>query len=222
VSGGTTTGILTLNLPGGLNISSGDAILINGVQVDLTGKSVGDSINCLITAFPAGSHLVNTSSATVGHVVDNAFKITTPSRLPDGLIGTGYTHTLMASNGSPPYTWYLTAGSLPTSTSLNCLSGVLSGGPATGGTFNFTIEARDSLGKKVSKNFTLNVQGIQLDRSVLNIGAAAVGTSLTRAIIVSNSAVRLKMWLSRTQDPQPLESPQLRSNSRLASQKPFK
>jgi putative Ig domain-containing protein len=186
VAGGTSTGILTLNLPGGLSIASGDTILINGVQVDVTGKSVGDSINCLITAFPASSHLFNTSSAVVGHVVDNALRITTASLLPDGLIGTGYTHTLMASNGSPPYTWHLTAGSLPTSTSLNCLSGVLSGGPATGGTFNFTIEARDSLGKKVSKNFTLNVQGIQLDRSVLNIGEAAVGTSLTRAIIVSN------------------------------------
>ena len=186
VAGGTTTGILTLNLPAGLSIASGDSILINGVQVDVTGKSVGDNINCLITAFPASSHLFNTSSAVVAHVADNAFRITTASLLPDALIDTGYAHTLMASNGSPPYTWHLTAGSLPTSTSLNRLSGVLSGGPANGGTFNFTIEARDSLGAKVAKNFTLNVQGIQLDRSVLNVGEAAVGTSLTRTIIVFN------------------------------------
>lgn len=180
------TGILTLNFPGGLVISPGDEIRVGGIRASILGKVEGESIRCLITAFPSNSHLVNAAFATVGLVVDRSLRIVTPASLPDALIGTVYSQTLMATGGTPPYTWHLTAGSLPIPLFLSPVSGVLSGGPTQGGRFTFTIEVRDSQKAKATRDFTLSVQGIFLDRGGFEFGEAVVGTSLSRAVTVSN------------------------------------
>lgn len=180
------TGILTVNLPAGLTISPGDEIRIGGVQANMLGKVEGESIRCLLTAFPSSSHLVNVGFVTVGLVADPSLKISTPSSLPDALLGTVYSQTLVATGGTPPYTWHRTAGSLPLPLFLNPVSGVLSGGPTQGGRFTFTIEVCDSQKAKASREFTLKVQGFALDRGGLQFGEAFVGSSLTRTIAVSN------------------------------------
>src|SRR5262245_16643432 len=180
------TGVLRLNFPGGLAISSGDKIRISGVRASILGKVEGEIIQCLLSAFPSNSHVVNVSLATVGLVVDQSFRILTPGSLPDGLMGTVYLQTLLATGGTPPYTWRLTAGSLPIPLFLNPVSGVLSGGPTQGGRFTFTIEVCDSKKAKVTRDFTLNVQGISLDHGGLHFGETAVGSSVTDTITVSN------------------------------------
>ena len=180
------TGILTLNLPGGLAISAGDAIRISGVRASILGRLEGESIRCLFTAFPSNSHLMSVAFATVGLVVDHSLRILTPGSLPDGLMGTVYLQTLLATGGTPPYRWDLAAGSLPIPLFLNPITGVLSGGPTQGGRFTFTIEVCDSQKAKAKRDFTLNVQGISLDHGGLHFGEAAVGTSVTDTITVSN------------------------------------
>jgi len=180
------TGILTLSLPGGLAISAGDEIRISGIRANIRGKVEGDSIRCLFTAFPSNSHLVNVGFATVGLVVDHSLRILTPGSLPDALIGAVYSQTLLATGGTPPYSWHLATGSLPIPLFLNPVSGVLSGGPTQGGRFTFTIEICDSQKAKASRDFTLDVQGISLDHGGVHFGEAVVGTSVTRTITVSN------------------------------------
>jgi ASPM-SPD-2-Hydin domain-containing protein len=181
------TGILTLNLPGGLAISAGDAIRISGIRASILGKVEGDGIRCLFTAFPSNSHLLSVGFATVGLVVDHSLRILSPGSLPDGLLGTAYLQTLLATGGTPPYTWRLTAGSLSNiPLFLNAVSGVLSGGPTQGGRFTFTIEVCDSQKAMAKRDFTLSVQGISLDHGGLHFGEAAVGTSVTDTITVSN------------------------------------
>lgn len=76
------------------------------------------------------------------------------SPLPAGMIDTAYSVRLTAVGGAPPYTWSITAGSAPGLT-LNAATGVLSGTPASPGTFNLTIEVRDSGGLSAGKPFTL-------------------------------------------------------------------
>jgi uncharacterized protein (TIGR03437 family) len=53
--------------------------------------------------------------------------------LPSGTVNVAYTQTLSATGGSPPYTWSVTGGALPTGLSL-ATSGVLTGTPTAAGT----------------------------------------------------------------------------------------
>ena len=63
--------------------------------------------------------------------------------LPSGILQTPYSASLQATDGLPPYTWSLTAGSLPAGLSLSS-SGVISGTPITAGTSNFKVQVSDS------------------------------------------------------------------------------
>lgn len=65
-----------------------------------------------------------------------------PTTLPAPSIGTAYSQAISASGGTGSYTYAVTAGALPAGFSL--VSGVLSGTPTAGGTFNFTLTASDS------------------------------------------------------------------------------
>ena len=65
------------------------------------------------------------------------------SSLPSGILQTLYSASLQATDGLSPYTWSLSAGSLPAGLSLSS-SGVISGTPTTAGTSNFTVQVSDS------------------------------------------------------------------------------
>ncbi len=68
----------------------------------------------------------------------------TPASLAQGQVGVNYNQALTGVGGTAPYGNYIvTAGALPAGMSLS-LSGVISGVPTAGGTFNFTIQAADS------------------------------------------------------------------------------
>jgi len=58
---------------------------------------------------------------------------------PSGQMGLPYSHTCVASGGTPPYTFSITAGSLPPGLTLNPSTGTISGIPLAFGTFTFTI-----------------------------------------------------------------------------------
>lgn len=64
---------------------------------------------------------------------------------PNGQVGAHYSSALIASGGTPPYTFALSSGSLPPGLSLNGSTGVIAGTPSAGGTFVFTVQVTDSL-----------------------------------------------------------------------------
>ncbi len=70
--------------------------------------------------------------------------ITSPSTLPDGLVGTLYSTTLTAT-GTGPIAFSLLSGTLPPGLSLSS-SGTINGTPTVAGTFNFTIQAVNGCG----------------------------------------------------------------------------
>jgi len=61
-----------------------------------------------------------------------------------GSVGTPYDASMVATGGLPPYSFTLTAGTLPTGLSLDPVTGSISGVPSMAGTFVFTITVVDS------------------------------------------------------------------------------
>ena len=88
---------------------------------------------------------VPTATATLSLIIYNAppLKVTTTT-LPGGIVGIPYSATLAASGGTPPYTWSLATGSLPSGLSLDPNSGVISGTPTAASTSGFTVQVVDS------------------------------------------------------------------------------
>jgi hypothetical protein len=88
-----------------------------------------------------------------------ALAISTTS-LPNGTVGTAYSATLAATGGTTPYSWSITAGSLPAGVTLNASTGALSGTPTASGTFSPTFQVTDSstpTHQTASKSFTFTV-----------------------------------------------------------------
>jgi len=82
-----------------------------------------------------------------------------PGTLPQGTVGVAYNQTIMASGGTPNYTFSVSAGALPGGLSLNASTGALSGMPTTQGSFNFTVRATDGQGCFGELGYTLVIIG---------------------------------------------------------------
>ncbi len=78
--------------------------------------------------------------------------------LPAAVMCMAYRVGLVASGGTPPYSWKHVAGALPAGTSLDA-GGNVSGAPTVAGTFPITVEVTDSFApaQLVSGGVTLNV-----------------------------------------------------------------
>lgn len=84
-------------------------------------------------------------------------KVTTES-LPDGKVGTEYSRSLLASDTSGAVTWSIAGGKLPDGLALSPSTGVISGTPTAGGTFNFTVKVKDHDGLAL-KELSIKVLG---------------------------------------------------------------
>jgi hypothetical protein len=77
------------------------------------------------------------------------------ANLAGGTPSVAYSETITAQGGTSPYAFAVTSGALPTGTTLNPTSGVISGTPSATGTFNFTITVTDSLSFSGSQAFQI-------------------------------------------------------------------
>ncbi len=115
-------------------------------------------------------------------IVTTAPSITTSS-LSNGVIGTAYSITLTAMNGTSPYTWSLASGSMPGGLTLNS-AGVISGTPTTNGTFNFTAQLADTYGLTASAAFSLTIVTAPLDITTTSpMPNGTQGTYYSQALI---------------------------------------
>jgi hypothetical protein len=114
----------------------------------------------LATGIAAGS---TTVSATLGSVSGSTsltvvfmpLTIATGS-LPTGTQNVAYAATLAAVGGSPPYSWSLSAGALPTGLGLSS-TGVISGMPTATGTFTFTVSVADAASRTAAQSFGITI-----------------------------------------------------------------
>ncbi|MGX9774013.1 IPT/TIG domain-containing protein [Janthinobacterium aestuarii] len=172
------TGVLTFATPAAASVPLGNSFT-NAATSTLTGGSYGAlsyvssnpgvatvSASGVITPVAAGSSVITVTQAAVAGVntvatqtytltVSSAMDIT-PASLPAGQIGVAYSQQLSASGGSGPYSYAVSAGSLPVGMSLNS-SGVLSGTPTAAGSFPFTVTVTDAHLFTGAKSYNLSV-----------------------------------------------------------------
>lgn len=120
------------NLPAGLSLSSSGLLsgTVNTPGTYTFTVRVADSSRPLRTV---------TQKYTVGTLLNIS-----PVNIPTASIVGKYEVTLSASDGAAPYTWSVSAGTLPPGMTLSP-SGVLSGSPTTSGaSYSFTVKVTDS------------------------------------------------------------------------------
>lgn len=149
-SGGTGDSTYTVSsgtLPDGLTLSS--AGLLAGTPTaagsftfrvrvtDATGATSTKGFTVVVTAAPA---------------------LTFDSGLPDAERGKAYSTDLSRSGGTGPFTYTVSAGTLPAGLTLDAGTGTLSGTPTRGGSYAFTVTLVDALGASDTEAATLLVR----------------------------------------------------------------
>ncbi|MFY3383922.1 putative Ig domain-containing protein [Paracidovorax sp. MALMAid1276] len=135
-SGSYTFAVTAGSLPAGLTLAPGG--LLSGTP------TAGGTFHFTITA-------TDTSAAPGPYTGSQAYTLLVgpptlglaPASLPGGTRTVAYSATLAASGGTAPYSYAVTAGSLPGGLALSG-GGALTGTPTVAGSFNFSITATDS------------------------------------------------------------------------------
>src|SRR6266851_9495315 len=107
------------------------------------------------TPTPGGNHPLVKSPGAITFTPTHFNPVPVASALKGGVTAAAYSETITAQGGTPPYTFAMTSGALPTGTTLNSSSGVISGTPTAASTFSFTITVADSLGFMGSQAFSV-------------------------------------------------------------------
>lgn len=134
-SGGTTPYSCTIAgaLPVGLSLS---ACTVSGTPT--TAGSYPVTVHVSDASTP-----VKTASATETIVINPAGTLSLTATLPTATVGVAYSYSFQATGGLTPYTYAVTAGSLPAGLTLQT-NGTLAGTPTTVGASSFTITVTDS------------------------------------------------------------------------------
>src|SRR5262249_39181985 len=77
--------------------------------------------------------------------------------LASATAGTFYSATLSGTGGTLPYTWSIGSGVLPSGLQLGSSTGIITGVPASSGSFSFSVALTDSAGQSSLKSLALTV-----------------------------------------------------------------
>lgn len=137
--GASITGYTVTSSPGGFTGSGSSS------PIAVAGLTNGTAYTFTVTATnSAGTGAASAASNSVTPVSSVPPTITlAPTTIANPTVGVAYSQSIAAAGGAAPYTYAISAGSLPAGLSLSPL-GVVSGTPTAGGVYNFTITATDS------------------------------------------------------------------------------
>lgn len=160
-------------LPAGLSINSTTG------RISGTFSSSGNSTaTATVTDADGRTHSRTLSFSVSGTAPDTSPTITTTS-LPAAIQNSAYSQTLQLTSGNSPFTWSVSAGTLPSGLSLST-GGVLSGTPTATGTSNFTVRVVDTDGDADTQDLSLTVN--------------AFGSGSEKIWIEAESGTRGSLW----------------------------
>ena len=145
-TGGTPPYTWSVNpaLPNGLQINVVSPGTISGTPLTGTNGTKSYTFTVIDAAAPFNQTNNTQLSLTINLTVP-PLTITFPAgtALPEGKVGQLYDQSLLASGGTPPYTWSVSPA-MPAPFQLNTSSGALTGTPTNTGNFSRTYTVRDS------------------------------------------------------------------------------
>ena len=107
---------------------------------------------------------------------------------PAGQVGVAYTDTLTAAGGTLPYTWSVSAGTLPAGITLGASTGVLGGTPTAGGTSNFTIKVTDAAGQTATQPTAITIlAGAMSIAATASVASTTPGGAVSYTVKVTNT-----------------------------------
>ncbi len=139
-SGGTppyTFSITSGSLPGGLTLNTGTGA-ITGTP------TASGTFNFTATVTDSTTPTPQTANSNTSITIAPPPALTLQPPATNGQVGVVFNSPLVASGGTPPYTFSITSGSLPGGLTLNTSTGAITGTPTTSGTSNFTAKVTDS------------------------------------------------------------------------------
>ncbi len=162
-------------LPPGLSLQangivSGTPTLVGGVTYPNT---YNFSVKVTDSQTPTAAY--NTLATSI---VINPVLTFPPATLQPGTIGQSYSATVTASGGVSPYSYTIVFGSLPdglTLTGSGTGAGNIMGTPTTAGTFNFTVQATDTVSETATEAFTIVITGRLQGSYVISLNGFASG-----------------------------------------------
>ena len=178
VAANSSANPITLSLGGGTAAS----VAVASAASHGTATASGTSITYTPTAGYSGpdsftytaTNASGTSSpATVSITVSAPTLTLTPASLSNGTVGTAYSATFSTTGGTAPYSYAITAGTLPAGLSLNTATGALSGTPTTNGTSSLTLTVTDAHGATGSQPYTLVIGAQAPTASAVSVTVAA-------------------------------------------------
>jgi large repetitive protein len=165
-------------LPAGLSLDASSGALSG------TPTAAG-TFNFTVKAVDANSF---SGSRAYSQTINAATLILSPSVLPAAAAENNYTTTLSTTGGTAPYTYAVTAGSLPAGIILNTSTGVLSGTTVASGSFPVTVAATDSSTGagapfNTSRPYTLTVSAPTISLSPATVPGGSVGVAFPATTI---------------------------------------
>ncbi|WP_230432433.1 putative Ig domain-containing protein [Plesiomonas shigelloides] len=181
-TGGTSVTLTGTNFTGATRVRFGDTAAA-GYTVDSQTQ-----ITATTPVHSAGSVSVSVTTPSGTATQTNGFTYVapptlslTPSTLSAGTVSAAYSATISASSGTAPYSYAVTAGSLPDGLILNPSTGELSGTPTADGTSNFTITATDANSATGARAYSLviGVQPVTANAVTTTVAANSSANTIT-------------------------------------------
>jgi predicted RNA-binding protein with TRAM domain len=104
------------------------------------------------------------------------------SVIQGGEVNVPYSATPTVSDGTGPFTWTVTSGSLPAGLAINATTGTVSGTPTTSGSDTFTVTVTDADGQPVGQGVTVVIAA---DPSIAtaSLPGGQVGAPYTQSVV---------------------------------------
>ncbi|WP_309919932.1 putative Ig domain-containing protein [Xanthomonas sp. 1678] len=158
-------------LPTGLSLAAGGALAGT--------PTVAGSFAFTVTVTDAGSFTA--AQAYTLSIAAPTLSVAPPT-LPSGTVGNAYSQTLSASGGTAPYSYAVSAGTLPAGLTL-AAGGALSGTPTAIASSTFTVTVTDAHGFTAAQAYTVAIAAaVPAPVAVDDTGATLVETALTLAV----------------------------------------